>query len=130
MKLLYSQHAALEFQFTIEPCTAARTAAIDAIRTWSNFADLVVFAESRHGYQNTDGYFGITYPSDVDDFDRANGHSIVDDFVEANAGYGVSAIETHQLPESEYLELLRQFLVLKDRPDLATRIEILLTKEA
>ncbi|MEW4454482.1 hypothetical protein AB1L30_17535 [Bremerella sp. JC817] len=129
MKLIYSPHAELEFQYTVEPYTAARKAAIDVIRNWSTITDLVAFAESRHGYENRDGFFGITYASDLDDFDRANGISIPNDYVEANAGYGASAGETHQLPESEYLELLRQFLVLNNRPELATRVETLLTKD-
>ena len=130
MKIIYSPGAEIEFQFSCEPHTAAHKAAIDAIRNWPNLSDLVAFAESRHGYENTDGYFGITYPGDLDDYERSNGNSIPDGYVEANAWYGASDGETHKLLESDYLELLRQFLSLKNHKELVERIDKLLMKIA
>jgi hypothetical protein len=126
MKLVYFPDADLEFQFACEPNTPARKAAIDAMRSWSNIAQLVTFAEARQGYENTDGFFGITFPSDLDESDRANGVSIPEGFVEAKAWYGAHDGEVHQLPETEYLELLRQFLVLNKELELASRVDKLL----
>ena len=130
MKLIYSPNAEIEFQFTCEPSTVARKAAIDAMRHWSSLAKLVAFAEARHGYGDSDGFFGIIYPSDLDEFDRANGHSICEGNVEAFAWYGAHEGETHQLPEIEYLELLRQFLTLMGHPSLARQIDKLLSEDA
>jgi hypothetical protein len=130
MKLTYSPNAEAEFRYTCEPNTAGRKAAIDAMRHWSNVEDLVAFAEARHGYEDTDGFFGITYPTDLDEFELANGHAIAEGNVEANAWYGAHDGPTHQLPEKEYLELLKQFLTLNGRASLAGRIDKLLDKIA
>ena len=36
----------------------------DAIRHWPSLTALAGFAAHRHGYGNTDGGFGVTYPGD------------------------------------------------------------------
>ncbi|MFN3149071.1 hypothetical protein [Bremerella sp.] len=130
MKLTYNPDADSEFQYKCAPHTPARKAAVDAIRNGPSVNDLVTLAEARHGYTNTDGYFGITYPSDLDDHDRANGESIPNGFVHAIAWYGANNGETHELPERDYLELLRQFLLLNQREELANRVRKLLAKDA
>ena len=46
-------------------------AALTAIRHWSNKAELAQFALDRHGFGDTDGGFGITYPNDLDEYDKS-----------------------------------------------------------
>lgn len=43
---------------------------VDVISHWTNLAQLCEFALNRHGYGDSDGGFGITYESDLDDYDR------------------------------------------------------------
>ena len=45
-------------------------AALTAIRHWSDKLSLAGFAIERHGFGDSDGGFGITYPGDLDEFDR------------------------------------------------------------
>jgi hypothetical protein len=49
-----------------EPEVAAR----DAIRHWSRLPKLAEFAALRHGFGDSDSGFGITYPGDLDEYDR------------------------------------------------------------
>ena len=49
-----------------EPTIAIR----NAIRHWSRLTDLAEFTAQRHGYGNTDGGFDVTYPGDLDEYDR------------------------------------------------------------
>ena len=132
MQLRYDPHASLEFQFSVEPHTPERKAAIDAIRNWSDDEQLAKFASERHGYMNSNSHFGITYPTDLDDVDRANGGNIPAGYVQAIAGYGDPHAETHLIPELEYVELLRQYLVIKNMPAMAdeiTELKTLLTQK-
>jgi len=43
-----------------------------AIRHWPSLDELATFALKQQGYGNSDGGFGITYPSDQDEFDQIN----------------------------------------------------------
>ena len=40
------------------------------VRHWSRLGDLASFAVDRHGFGCTDDGFGITYPEDLDEWDR------------------------------------------------------------
>lgn len=46
----------------------AKTACREVIDAWSNLAELVDFAEQRHGFGNSNGGFGVIYPDDVDEY--------------------------------------------------------------
>jgi hypothetical protein len=46
-------------------------AVVASIRAWSRLPDLASFAVARHGFGDTDGGFGVTYPGDLDEYDRA-----------------------------------------------------------
>ncbi len=46
--------------------TAVRT----SISRWPRLSELAEFAVRRHGYGDTDGGFGVTYPADLDEYDR------------------------------------------------------------
>jgi hypothetical protein len=49
-----------------EPDVACR----EVILSWSRLPELARFAQLRHGYENSDGGFGVTYPDDLDEFQR------------------------------------------------------------
>tara|TARA_R110002167_G_scaffold362307_1_gene581326 strand:+ start:3326 stop:3718 length:393 start_codon:yes stop_codon:yes gene_type:complete len=127
MQIAYDPDAPPEFQYTVSPHSLPRKAAVDAMRNWCAPEELSAFAVARHGFMNSDSFFGITYPTDLDEWDRASGESIPDGYVEALAGYGDPHSDGLLILEAEYLELLRQFLLLVRLPthaqELATVIE-------
>jgi len=55
-----------------DPETAVRS----AIGHWSRLPDLAEFAVRQHGFGDTDGGFGVTYPCDLDAYDRESGRFI------------------------------------------------------
>jgi hypothetical protein len=88
------------------------SAVLASIRHWHNKANLAQFAIEGHGFGNTDGGFGITYPRDLDVHDREVEH------VEIPAGYvlvygfwGDEAGGYHVLvAEAEYRRILAEEL--------------------
>lgn len=98
-------------------------AAREAIRHWPEPAQLLQFALARHGYLDTNGFFGITYPSDLDDCDRARGEQIPEGMIEVVAGYGDARAAGHLLPESRYIELLAEFLAERGADEQLAALE-------
>ena len=95
--------------------------AVEAICSWP-LDELSKFALARHGYGNTDGGCGVTYPSDLDDYDRqVERISIREGFVRVYTGWGF--VESREdlggaeceIPETTYLEILRQILAHNGR---------------
>ena len=130
MKLIHDPSKTEEFKFTVEPFSEAGKAAVDAIRNWRTPGDLLKFARERHGYGNSDGFSGITYPGDLDDYDRADSESIPGGSVEAYAWHGATNGDTHVLSELEYLSLLCQYFEACGQHDVASRVEALQTEIA
>jgi hypothetical protein len=65
-----------------------QSAVVNSIR-WSRLPDLASSAVARHGFGDTDGSFGVTYPGDLDEYDRAvEGATIPDGFVEVYGCWG------------------------------------------
>ncbi|GAA5496447.1 hypothetical protein SAMN02745181_0250 [Rubritalea squalenifaciens DSM 18772] len=122
MKVIFDPQASLEFQYSVEPLNIAHKAALDAIRHYHSLDELFKFAHQGHGYGDSDGYFGITYSNDLDDYDRANDQCIPEGFVQVYAGYGDSYSEDYLITEAEYLNLLEQFFRLNERIDLADNL--------
>ena len=48
---------------------SSEAACREIISQWSQLSELADFAERRHGYGNSDGGFGITYPGDLDEYE-------------------------------------------------------------
>jgi hypothetical protein len=48
---------------------SSEAACREIISQWSQLSELADFAELRHGYGNSDGGFGITYPGDLDEYE-------------------------------------------------------------
>lgn len=121
MKVVYKQENPIEFQFTVDPDSRPHKVALDAIRHWTDLNTLTEFAKRRHGY-STDGYFSVTYPSDLDEYDRLQDSSIPEGHIEVEAGYGKHNAKGYKLSEADYLDLLRQYLRIKGRGDLAEKL--------
>jgi hypothetical protein len=66
---------------------------------------LITFAHARHGFGGDDGGYGITYASDLDEFDISQGCSIPTGWVEI---YYQDTEVT--IPEAEYLDYLSAYL--------------------
>lgn len=85
----------------------AETACRAAIRHWSSLQDLAAFAVGRHGYHNTDGGFGVTYPSDLDEYARyTEGQFIPPGYVVVGGFWGPPDGYEMFVAEAEYLSVL------------------------
>jgi hypothetical protein len=84
-------------------------AALTAIRHWRDKRQLVDYALARHGYADTDSGFGITYPGDLDEFDRQT-QSIPEGFVLAHGFGGPPDGYEIMVPEWLYRDVLAEVL--------------------
>ena len=92
-----------------EPEAAAR----DAIRHWSQLPELAEFAVRRHGFGDSDGGFGVTYPGDLDEYDRVvDGIHIPEGFVQVYGFWGPPDGYELLVPEAVYLDQLGDMLAL------------------
>jgi hypothetical protein len=77
-----------------------------SIRHW-RLADLASFAERRHGFGNTDGGFGVTYPGNLDEDDHVVvGIVIPIDCVRVHGFWGPPDGYELDVPEPLYLDTL------------------------
>jgi hypothetical protein len=87
-------------------------AALISIRHWRDKPALAGFAAARQGFGDSDGGFGITYPSDLDEHDRdVEGVKIPDGHVLAY-GFGGDAVGGYEVlvPEPLYCQVLAEVL--------------------
>src|SRR6185437_8487959 len=86
-------------------------AALTAIRHWPDKSSLARFAIERHGFGDSNGGFGITYPGDLDEYDReANDRQIPDGFVLAYGFWGQPDGYEVLVPEWLYRDVLAEVL--------------------
>jgi hypothetical protein len=105
-----------------EPDAAAR----DAIRHWSQLPELAEFASRRHGFGDSDGGFGITYPGDLDEYDRVvDGIKIPEGFVQVYGFWGPPDGYEVLVPETVYLALLAGVLSAAGHAAEAERVRSL-----
>lgn len=103
------------------------TAIRDAIRHWSRLPELSEFATERHGFGNTDGGFGVTYPGDLDEYDRViDGINIPEGFVQVYGFWGPPDGYELLVPESAYLRTLVEMLAEQGYSAEAKRVKALL----
>ena len=82
---------------------------------------LVEFANKRHGYAS-DGYTGITYPSDLDEYQKeVEGEFIPDGFIEIM--YWDGAEKELLIREESYLAALKMHLMGIGHKSLASEID-------
>lgn len=83
---------------------------------------LVEFANARHGFGGDDGSYGVTYPDDLDQYDReVSSHEIPEGSVEIYcSAYNDSDII---VTEKLYLKELKSYLNSKEKYYLATNLK-------
>ncbi|MGB3619882.1 MAG: hypothetical protein WBA20_00885 [Ketobacter sp.] len=74
---------------------------------------LIEYALGRHGYGGDNGSYGITYPEDLDDFDRANGENIPDGKLEIYCKE--LDVDVLTIEERHYLQALKSYLANKGK---------------
>jgi hypothetical protein len=93
--------------------------------SWPSDAQLVDYAEKGHGFGGEDGYYGVIYPNDLDEFDKANGETIQQGYLEIY--YWNDPDSYIHVTEEQYLTELAGYLRTKKLLDLAVRAERLIT---
>ncbi len=93
---------------------------------WPSDDELVEFAEKKTGYGGDDGYYGVLYPGDLDDYDKeVDGYHIPDGMIEV--AYWNGDDDVIQVPEELYLQELLIYLKTNEKHELSSRIGKLLT---
>jgi hypothetical protein len=91
-------------------------------QNWPNEEDLVKYALDRHGFVGDDGYYGVVYPSDLDEYQReVEGEFIPEKHVEIL--YWDGQHQEMQCRESEYLVALKAHLLNVGCAQLAEKLE-------
>ena len=82
---------------------------------------MVQFAEDGHGFGGDDGYYGVIYSGDLDEYDREVGKSFIPEgFVEIF--YWDGEVKEIQIKEKEYLSLLKKHLEKEEEKALIIRV--------
>lgn len=93
---------------------------------WPSDEQLVDFAERSTGFGGDDGYYGILYPEDLDEYDKkVNGDFIPEGFIEIYYWNGPEDIV--HVEEQFYLQQLLTYLKKNASSTLVTRVELLIT---
>lgn len=96
---------------------------------WPSDEQLVDFAEQGAGFGGDDGYYGLLYPDDLDEYDKeVNGEFIPEGYIEVYYWNGPQDII--HVEESFYLEELLNYLKEKGNSILTSRVELLITNLA
>jgi hypothetical protein len=80
-------------------------------RPWPSPEKLLEFALARHGFACQDGIYGLTYPEDLHELQRAEGESIPEGYLEL--GYWNDGPRFQLISEQHYLQTLQRFLYSK-----------------
>jgi len=78
--------------------------------SWPKDEELAEYAKKRHGFGGDDASYGVTYPSDLDEYDRSRGEFIPEGKVEIYCkAFGVESL---LIDEKCYLRVLKSHLAL------------------
>jgi hypothetical protein len=114
----------LEDRYVIQPSARELTIACTVIQVFHSLEQAADFALNRHGMHNTDIMAGVTYPCELCESEEIRGAGIPEGFLEIYiCGFSSEQEESYCIMESEYLELLRQILVIHKKHEMAARIE-------
>lgn len=109
------------------PAPELEVAVRNVIGHWPQLAQLAEFAVGRHGFGESNGGFGVTYPDDLDEYDRhVEGLSIPAGFVEVYGFWGAPEGYEMLVRESQYLTILANVLTAAGHPLEAARVRSLL----
>jgi hypothetical protein len=93
---------------------------------WPSDEQLVEYACAGHGYGGDDGYYGVTYPSDLDEYQKlVDGEFIRQDHVQI--AYWDGDIQTLEITEVAYLEAVKARLNSNGKNALASIVQALIT---
>lgn len=96
----------------------------EIIEAWSFINDLPQYAKELHGYGDSNSGFGITYPSDLDEYQReVEGISIPEGMVQAYGCWGPPEGYEFLVAETEYLRVLAEVLFEKGLVDEAVSVK-------
>ncbi len=108
----------------------SKAAILEAIRHWLRLTDLAEFAAQRHGYGDDNGGFGVTYPGDLDEYDReVDGIHIPEGFVQVYGFWGPPDGYQIMVTELEYLETLAGALSAVGHAADAERVKVLAARQ-
>ncbi len=93
----------------------------EVIGGMGNTARLAEFAIDRHGFGNTDGGFGVTYPSDAKQFDEED--LIPEGSVQIYGFWGPPEGYELLVTEVEYLQILTSVLYESGLSEQAKKVE-------
>lgn len=97
-------------------------AILTSIRSW-RLEELADFAEKRHGFENSDGGFGVIYPADVDDCEgEIEGAAILEGCVRVYGYWGPPDGYELDVSERLYLDTLAAELDRAGQPADAERV--------
>lgn len=92
---------------------------------WPTEAGIVEFAVQRRGYMGDDGYYGVTYASDLDDYDRSvEGRFIEPDHIELT--YWDGEAKSITVPELAYLRAILDHLKSHEDSDLVEKVQTMI----
>jgi len=94
---------------------------------WPTDDELVEFAERGHGFGGDDGYYGITYPDDLDEYEiEVEKRKIPNGMIEIDYWDGQN--DSLLVEEEFYLEKLKEYFANKGKLNDANKIDTLITK--
>jgi len=94
--------------------------------SWPSDAELVEYAVKRHGYRGDDGYYGVTYPTDLDEYEIVVERRRIEEG-NVEIAYWDGDFQAVQVSEAAYLEALEANLQSKGHPTLAVTVRSLVT---
>lgn len=96
----------------------------EIIEAWSRIEDLPGYAMKRHGFGDSNGGFGITYPEDLDEYQRkVERVSIPAGMVQAYGYWGPPRGYELLVAEARYLMVLAEILLEKGLPNEAACVK-------
>lgn len=99
----------------------------EVMAAWRSLAELAAFAGGRHGYSNSDGGFGVTYPDDLDGYEReVESRVIPEGTVEVYGYWGHPDGYEFVVSETHYLAVLAQVLRESNLTQEAVMVERLI----
>ena len=94
--------------------------------SWPSDAELVEYAVKRHGYGGDDGYYGVTYPTDLNEYEIVVERRCIKDG-NVEIAYWDGDFQAIQITEAAYLEALEANLRSNENAALANKVRSVIT---
>lgn len=107
------------------------TRLLEVIGAWSKITELASFALKAHGFGDSNGGFGVTYPGDLDQYEReVQGENIPNGMVQIYGYWGPPSGYEMLVSEFLYLTTLARALREQGHSNEAALVETLLVSRA